>query len=266
MGIESPDNAVASQVVYNAAYLHANMAILFSPPADEAQWLSVALPGGTLNGGVSLPLTVSMDASQLVAPYTYTGTVTLTSSASAPISVPVQFHVTQGDLTPPLVQVACLGDVYSTAPRDLVAEVSDASGIAGVSLKWSTGGPVSSQAMTLLAGDFWGGTLPGQPAGTSVSYWVEAVDAGPNSNTGSSAACTYAVLALEVPDLTITPVSSSQVQLTWTAVPGAASYKVYRAGGLGGSWTLLTTTTATTVPVTVSPDQTRLLRVTAVSN
>ena len=41
-------------------------------------------------------------------------------------------------------------------------------------------------------------------------------------------------------------------------------YNVYIANGLDGSYTLLQTTSGTNLTVAVSPDQARLLRVTAV--
>lgn len=264
IGIESPDNSIASQVVFNAAYLQNNMAVRFASAPPETQWLGVSGTGGTIAGNSSSSLTVTMDASLLAAPYTYTGVVTLTSSEPSTIQVPVSFFVGSSDNTDPSVLVPCIGDVYTTAAMAVVAEVADASGIQSVSLLWSTGGPSGSVVMSPLAGDFWMGMLPGQPVGTTSTYTVQAVDASGNGNTGSSGPCSTTVLALAEPAVTITIVSPSHVLLTWSAVPGAMQYNVYIANGLDGSYTLLQTTSGTNLTVAVSPDQARLLRVTAV--
>jgi hypothetical protein len=242
------------------------MAIRFTTVPPEAQWLGVSSPGGTLSGNTSNGLTVTMDASQLAAPYTYTGVVTLTSSEPSTIQVPVSFFVGSTDNTAPAVLATCIGDVYSTAAQSVLAEVSDASGIQSVTLDWSTGGPSGSVAMNPLGGNFWLGMLPGQSVGTTSTYVVQAVDASGNGNTGTSGLCNTTVLGLAEPAVTITAVSPSQVLLNWVAIPGALQYNIYIADGMNGNYTLLQTISATSVTVSVSPDQARLLRVTAVNN
>jgi hypothetical protein len=94
VGIENAAGNVGLQVVYNAAYLTNNLAILFSltPP-----WLTFGSPASdTLNNGECTNLVLNFTAGTL-ALGTYTGNVTLTSNDpdENPLVVPIIFQVGQ---------------------------------------------------------------------------------------------------------------------------------------------------------------------------
>ena len=83
--------------------------------------------------------------------------------------------------------------------------------------------------------------------GTTYYYWVSGINSvgdessltGPNS--GFRASAVSAPSNVQASDGTFT----DKVRVTWNAVSGATSYKVYRAMSSGGAKTLLTTTAAT---------------------
>ncbi len=100
-------------------------------------------------------------------------------------------------------------------------------------------------------------------AGTTYSYRVSALNTGGTSNYSAP------LDALTLPDtpsnLTLTPISATQVDVSWNAVTGATSYRVDRS--LDGSiWSTVGTTPATTLTdLTAAPGTQYLYRVTALN-
>lgn len=98
IGLNSPTGADGLQVVFNAAYLHDNMAIQFQAAVD---WLEVSPPaGGTLDPGQCATVNVTFSAGDLAAG-TYTGDLNILSNDpdESLYSVPVTFTV--GSFDPP---------------------------------------------------------------------------------------------------------------------------------------------------------------------
>ncbi len=91
VGIENGTGLDGLQVVYNAAYLTAPLAIRFSAVQP---WLRIAPAGGTVTPAGSTPLTVTFDAAGLAA-NTYTGQITITSNDpdESPLTLPVTLSV-----------------------------------------------------------------------------------------------------------------------------------------------------------------------------
>jgi subtilisin family serine protease len=91
VGIQNAAKDDGLTVVYNAAYLHANMAIQFSAGPE---WLSVGPTSGVIHAGEYADLGVVMDAHSL-ADGQYTGSVRLASNdlSNPVVSVPVFFTV-----------------------------------------------------------------------------------------------------------------------------------------------------------------------------
>ncbi len=78
----------------------------------------------------------------------------------------------------------------------------------------------------------------GLSAGTTYYYKIKAHNAGGDSEFSSVASVTTVVAAPAVPTgLSASAVSSSQIDLTWTAVTGATGYKISRATSSGGTYT-----------------------------
>jgi fibronectin type 3 domain-containing protein len=79
-------------------------------------------------------------------------------------------------------------------------------------------------------------------AGMTYSYRVRAGNDTLMSNYSNTAQATLAPLAPQAPTgLTAAAVSSSQINLSWTGVGGATSYKVLRSTDGGGTWTQVAT-------------------------
>ena len=73
IGIENADGSVGLQTVYNAAYMHDNLAIRFYLP--DASWLSENPSFGRINPGATQNITVAFDATGLLPGTTYNGKI-----------------------------------------------------------------------------------------------------------------------------------------------------------------------------------------------
>ncbi len=265
VGIEDAAGTDALQVVFNATYIQSNMALRITPPTAGATWLDASNYSGSIAGfGGTSSFSVLMDATELAAGV-YTGNVVISTNEPGSHTIPVTLTVSAGDTTPPVISMSCLGDTYSEASRTISATITDdtAVDLAYASVSVNGGGSILYPLNT-SGGSSWTGLIPGAAAGSSVSYHIEAQD--PAGNQSQSGSCFYSVLGLDVPDLSITWINASTVQLSWTAVSGAVNYTVYTALDAGGSYTPLLTTAATNSQVPVSSDQVQVFRVTANSN
>jgi hypothetical protein len=101
IGIQNENGSDGLQVVYNASYLHDQMAILFYPPS---RWLLCDLHGGSLFAGQDTTADITFDATELEAG-TYTGRISIISNDphNSSIDIPVSFAV-GGTGTPAIVQ------------------------------------------------------------------------------------------------------------------------------------------------------------------
>ena len=90
-------------------------------------------------------------------------------------------------------------------------------------------------------------------SGTTYYYFVTAVNGSGESGHSNQASGTYGVSSLPAPSLSATA-SSGKIALTWSSVPGASTYNLYRNAGGTSGFTLyqtgLTTTTYTDSSVT----------------
>ncbi len=91
VGMQNATGTVGLQVAYNAAYLHDNLAVRFS---SLPQWANVTPTSGTLAGGESVDLTVTLDATGL-ALGVHTGQVRILSNdlSNPVITVPLTMTV-----------------------------------------------------------------------------------------------------------------------------------------------------------------------------
>lgn len=263
VGIENATGTDGLQVAANSAYLANGLAVEFG---TQTPWLSLAPTSGNVAVGGTGNVTVTFNAANLTLG-TYTGFVTVTSNDpdEASVTVPVTLIVGNPDQTAPLIVVDCLGDSYSDQARLVEATISDASGVASASLLFTVdGGAQQSVALGNAGGNLWTGNLPGQSAPSLVSYRVQAVDASPAGNSGQSALCSYNVLVLGATTAQITLLTPAQAQLSWTAVPGATSYKVYSAPSYDAAWSLEGSTAGTSLSVAVGADELRVYQVRAI--
>ncbi len=101
VGMENQDGSDGLEVVYNADYLHSNMAIKFAPPLN---WLSVNVHSGTVNAGFDSAAIVTFDATHLI-DGNYTGHLDLLSNDpdQGAVVIPVSFTVGSTG-TPNIVQ------------------------------------------------------------------------------------------------------------------------------------------------------------------
>lgn len=260
VGIENATGVDGLQVVFNAAYITNGLALRFSATQP---WLSIAPTSGSVIAGGTGTLTATFDATDLGVG-TYTGSITITSNDpdEGSVVVPVTLIVGSADTQGPTINLTCLGDTYDDQPRAVMAAITDASGVASASLLYSVnGGAQQSVVMSPAGGDNWSGTLPGVGAPGSVSYQATAVDASPNQNSSTSSSCQYALLVLIAPVAQISYPATGQIVLNWSSVPGATQYKVYQSAALGGSYTLILTTSATTATIAAPADAVRIYKV-----
>lgn len=127
------------------------------------------------------------------------GYVTLTVTSYNAMPYFAQLPVMSGgpDLWPPLIAHTPLPNTTGTGPYTVVATIMDYSGVAEATLYYSTDGiNYNDVAMVNTIGDTWEAGIPGQTPGTTVSYYIEAVDASPQSNVGTSATFSFLVLAI----------------------------------------------------------------------
>ncbi len=92
VGIENRTGLDGSQIVFNAAYLHGNLAILFKSPLNT--WLSSDPSGGSIDPHGSDTLTIGFNAAECI-DSTYTGSLTIGSNAPTnPVhNIPVTMNV-----------------------------------------------------------------------------------------------------------------------------------------------------------------------------
>ncbi|MEQ1572549.1 MAG: hypothetical protein ABMA64_43415, partial [Myxococcota bacterium] len=142
-----------------------------------------------------------------------------------------------GDIVPPSVRVdhPPTDTQDLVGPYEVVAELADDVGVTEVSLRYAVdGGPSSTVEM---GGDPAVGSIPAAPVGASVSWWIEAVDAGQNAGrwpaTGEASFRVFLAaptgLRAEPPERGV----ASEVALTWdppSTPHGVSGYQVFREG------------------------------------
>ncbi len=150
-----------------------------------------------------------------------------------------QLELWDGDIAPPLIELdGCLADTEDpVGPYPVEVEVLDDVGLSSVLLLYSVdGGPVRRVTMTHGTGPVWTGSIPGQEAGSTVSYLIEANDA-ENRSEAPEEGCSFEVRLPAPTDLrapsgtlwgTVAPISWTPPESSHT-VDG---YRVYRDGAL----------------------------------
>lgn len=93
IGIENPDGSIGLQVVYNASYVHNNLAVLIEVPSLY-NWLSVNPSSGSVDVGSSLDLTVTFNTEGLEEG-TYDATIVINNNDpdENPVYIPVILDV-----------------------------------------------------------------------------------------------------------------------------------------------------------------------------
>jgi hypothetical protein len=139
--------------------------------------------------------------------------LTVTAYNSMPFTADVPVVVSGPDIWPPLITHTPLTSTTSSGPYPVSATVVDYSGVASATIFYSTGGGYSEVAMIHGTGNNWSGAIPGQPAGTTISYYIRAVDASPQSNAVNSPTYSFTILALIFGD------NMENGQGAWTHAP-----------------------------------------------
>ncbi|MFH1861983.1 MAG: C25 family cysteine peptidase, partial [bacterium] len=127
------------------------------------------------------------------------GYVTLTVSAYNHIPYIVELPVNMGgpDIWPPLITHTPLTNTTSSGPYTVNANCVDYSGVASASVYYSTDGVMFVEVpMTNTSGNIWSGDIPGQPVGTTIDYYIEAVDASPQANVGTTSTWSFGILGI----------------------------------------------------------------------
>ncbi|MFN0158129.1 MAG: FlgD immunoglobulin-like domain containing protein [Bacteroidota bacterium] len=100
IGIENVDGTTGLQVVFSAAYMHNNLAILFG---KDVSWLSENPTSGSVNPGDSAKVAIAFDASGLTeAVYTATLEIVSNDFANTPLHIPVELTVGANSVGVPL--------------------------------------------------------------------------------------------------------------------------------------------------------------------
>lgn len=124
-------------------------------------------------------------------------TLTVTAYNGMPYIAELPVVTAGPDLWPPLITHTPLTNTTSAGPYAVNAVITDYSGVASASVFYSTnGGGFTEVPMTNVGGNNWTGNIPGQAAGTQISYYIHAVDASPQNNAGNTPTYTFMVLAV----------------------------------------------------------------------
>ncbi len=98
------------------------------------------------------------------------------------------------DTTAPIINVIAPGVVEPDEMPMVSAALEDQSGIDTATLSYSTdNSSFTPLAMSFQGGQTWAATLPGFPLGTTVWYYITAVDLSDNSNSAQSATYSFTV-------------------------------------------------------------------------
>jgi len=112
IGIENSDGSIGLEVVQDAAYLEANMAILFSQAPD---WLTASTYSGTIVGETYEDVTLTFEAAELeVGVYTKNVIITHNDTSTLPVTIPVTLTVSESGNPEIVVLPSALafGDVF----------------------------------------------------------------------------------------------------------------------------------------------------------
>jgi len=183
----------------------------------------------------------------LSAATTYYYRVRASNSAGYSSYTNVAWATTQsGTSTPPAAPTANAGT--NVTGSGFTANWTSASGATGYQLDVSTNSAFSTYVagyQSLNVGNVLSRSMSGLSASTTYYYRVRAYNAyGTSGNSNTASATTTAASDTSAPtvpgNLTATAVSSSQINLSWTASTdtggsGLAGYKVYQSGTLTGS-------------------------------
>jgi hypothetical protein len=148
-GIENVGGTDGLQVVYNAAYLHDNLAVRYYVPAGGGGWLSQNPTGGTVNPGESVDVQIIANSTGLT-PGTYTANVLIMSDdpMHPDTSMPVTLNVLGAD---PVIGVDPTSISRSLSPGDSVDVIVTISNTGLADLDWS-GAVTASQLRGTTAG------------------------------------------------------------------------------------------------------------------
>ena len=123
--------------------------------------------------------------------------LTVTSYNATPYIVQIPVVTAGPDLWPPLITHTPLTNTTSSGPYAVNATITDYSGVASATLYYNVnGGAYSQVAMTNPSANNWTGNIPGQPAGSTIGYYIRAVDASPQANAGNTPTYEFLVLAV----------------------------------------------------------------------
>ena len=100
------------------------------------------------------------------------------------------------DIYPPTIQLQPLAQVLGGEPQTVGAQITDASGLASVTLNWRLQDQGWNALPMTQAGNLWSAQVPGQAAGAVVELTITAVDASENANSATTPPATYAVYTL----------------------------------------------------------------------
>jgi len=173
-----------SQVWVNGTVTDTNMAVLgnLQPATNDSRftlpvWVSAtgafAFTGTLPYGAASVNVTFTDLAGNIGS-----STVTFTVDTGPQISTPYQNPPGQFASSSVTLQVANETDVTVSA------NITDVSGVASATLFYNNGSGWVNETMTLSTGNLYTATIPGQPLGTSVTYYITATNS-LNSTTRS---------------------------------------------------------------------------------
>ncbi len=198
-------------------------------------------------------------------PYTSVGTPTSTTFASTGLSSATSYYFVvratasalasglSSEVSAETLPAAPTGvSATAVAPTEIALSWNAVTGATGyvVLRATSSGGPFTSVGTTTSTSF----TNTGLSANTTYYYVVQATDAAGNS---ANSATVSATTQLSAPTgLVATGKEESEIDLTWTAVPGATSYVILRSLLSGGPYTQVGTSTTTSFANTGCPEET----------
>jgi hypothetical protein len=205
-----------------------------------------SLSGGSLPNGLGLSATTGTISGTPTTAGTFNFTVKVTDAAGATASK--SFSVTMSPAAAPVVAPTAPGNFTVTAISSSQIRLtwSDGANETGYRIYRWNGVTASWQVANTAAANTTTFTDSGLAANTTYFYYVEAFNTAGSASVAYKTATTPTAAPAAPSNFSATPVSSSQIRVSWTASPGATGYRVYKWTGSDWAVTATLGSTATT--------------------
>jgi len=213
VGIENSAGDDGLNIAHKTDYPHSALTIFIS---HSTPWVSLNSPSSELQSGASTDTLLRLDTSSLTSG-THTARLIFNSNdPRGPLSVPLTLNVSDKD---PLILHSPLADTYDdVGPYIIEAFMDSVSSLDASSLAvfWKTDDEPFQKTSLLPASErIYHASIPGQPAGTSISYYISAttVDDVTGTDPPDAPSSTHTFRILAHPTIVITGKNPTEITM-----------------------------------------------------